>query len=104
MQYSSGDKFRIHDRTQGFCPTCYVPRTGEGPSWTTVDLRAEKDFPIMGRYSVGLTAEAFNLFNEERYQNFQDFVGPEGNLNLGRPTSIVSGSQRRYQFGIRVGF
>ena len=104
VQYSSGDKFRIHDRTQGFCPTCYVPRTGEGPSWTTVDLRAEKDFPIMGRYSVGLTAEAFNLFNEERYQNFQDFVGPEGNLNLGRPTSIVSGSQRRYQFGIRVGF
>lgn len=104
IQYSSGDKFRIHDFGKGFCTGCYVPQTGEGPSWTTVDLRAQKDFPFMGRYSVGLTAEAFNLFNEERYQNFQDFNPPEGNPNLGRPTSIVSGSQRRYQFGIRVSF
>jgi len=106
LQYSSGEKFRIHDFSNGFCSdnTCYTPLTGEGPSWTTIDLRAEKDFPIMGRYSVGVVAEAFNVFNEERYQNFQDFNPPEGNPNLGKPTSIVSGSQRRYQFGIRFGF
>jgi hypothetical protein len=106
IQYSSGDKFRIHDFSNGFCSNnqCYTPLTGEGPSWTTVDVRGEKTFPIRGRYSVGLIAEAFNLFNEERYQNFQDFNPPEGNPNLGNPTSIVSGSQRRYQFGIRFGF
>jgi outer membrane receptor protein involved in Fe transport len=106
LQYSSGDKFRIHDFSNGFCSNnqCYTPKTGEGPSWTTVDLRAEKSFPIMGRYSIGLTAEAFNIFNEARYQNFQDFNPPEQNPNLGKPTSIVSGSQRRYQFGVRIGF
>jgi hypothetical protein len=106
LQYSSGDKFRIHDFSNGFCSdnNCYTPVTGEGPSWTTVDLRVEKSFPVMGRFNVGLTAEAFNVFDEARYQNFQDFNPPEGNPNLGNPTSIVSGSQRRYQFGIRFGF
>ena len=103
LQYSSGDKFRIHNRRAGFCPTCYVPETGESPSWTTVDLRAEKDFQI-ARFRLGIIAEAFNLFNEERYAFFNDFVGPEGNPNLGQPTAIVGGSQRRYQFGVRVGF
>jgi hypothetical protein len=106
VQYSSGDKFRIHDFSNGFCSNnqCYTPLTGEGPSWTTVDLRAEKQFPVMGRYSIGLVAEAFNVFNESRYQSFQDFNPPDGNPNLGKPTQIVSGSQRRYQFGIRFGF
>jgi outer membrane receptor protein involved in Fe transport len=103
IQYSSGDKFRIHDRTQGFCPTCYVPRTGEGPSWTTVDLRAEKGFTL-GPTRLAVTAEAFNILNEERYQNFQDFIGPEGNPNLGQPTAIVTGSQRRFQLGFRIDF
>jgi outer membrane receptor protein involved in Fe transport len=100
VQYSSGDKFRIHDFAKGFCTGCYVPRTGQGPAWTTVDLRAEKDFPV-SRYSVGVTLEAFNLFNEKRYQNFQDFNPPEGNPHLGEPTSIVGGSQRRFQIGLR---
>jgi outer membrane receptor protein involved in Fe transport len=103
IMYSSGDKFRIHDRTQGFCPTCYVPRTGESPSWTTVDLRAEKSFGL-GRTRLGLIAEAFNIFNEERYEFFRDFIGPEGNPHVGKPTAIVAGSQRRFQFGVRVGF
>jgi outer membrane receptor protein involved in Fe transport len=100
IQYSSGDKFRIHDFSKGFCVGCYVPRTGEGPAWTTVDLRGEKDFNV-SRYSVGVTLEAFNLFNEKRYGGFQDFNPPEGNPNLGKPTSIIGGSQRRYQVGLR---
>jgi outer membrane receptor protein involved in Fe transport len=100
IQYSSGDKFRIHDFSKGFCTGCYTPRTGESPSWTTVDLRAEKDFNI-SRYGVGIVLEAFNLFNEERYAFFQDFNPPEGNPNLGKPTAIVGGSQRRYQIGLR---
>lgn len=106
IQYSSGDKFRIHDFSNGFCSDnrCYTPLTGEGPSWMTVDLRGEKDFPVMSRYSVGVTLEAFNVFNEERFESFQDFNGPGGNPNLGDPNSIVGGSQRRYQFGIRFGF
>jgi hypothetical protein len=106
LQYSSGDKFRIHDFSNGFCSdnNCYTPKTGEGPSWTTIDLRVEKTFPVMGRFNVGVIAEAFNIFDEARYQNFQDFNPPEQNPHLGEPTSIVSGSQRRYQFGVRFGF
>ncbi|MBK5258526.1 MAG: TonB-dependent receptor, partial [Thermoanaerobaculia bacterium] len=103
LQYSSGDKFKINDFSRGFCTGCYQPRTGEGPSWTTIDLRAEKGFSF-GRNTIGIIAEAFNVLNDERFQNFQDFNGPEGNPNLGKPTSIVSGSQRRYQFGLRYGF
>ncbi|HEX8411440.1 MAG TPA: TonB-dependent receptor [Thermoanaerobaculia bacterium] len=103
LQYSSGDRFRIHDWSRGFGFNMYTPRTGEGPSWTTLDLRADKGFDI-GQHRIGVIFEAFNIFNEERYQNFQDFLGPEGNPNLGQPTSIVGGSQRRYQFGVRYGF
>lgn len=100
IQYSSGDKFRIHDFTKGFCVGCYVPKTGESPSWTTVDLRAEKDINI-SRFGLDVIVEAFNVFNEERYAFFQDFNPPEQNPNLGQPTAIVGGSQRRYQLGLR---
>ena len=103
VQYSSGDKFRIHNFEDGFCFGCYEPVTGEGPSWTTVDLRLDKDF-ILGRGRIGVSAEAFNIFNEERYAFFQDFNPPEGNPNLGQPTGIVGGSQRRFQIGLRLGF
>ena len=103
IQFSSGDKFRIHDFSRGFCVGCYQPRTGESPSWMTVDLRLDKGFTF-GGHTVGVIAEAFNVFNEARYQNFQDFNPPEGNPNLGRPTAIVGGSQRRYQFGVRYSF
>ena len=103
LQYSSGDRFRIHDFSRGFCTGCYRPKTGESPSWTTIDLRAEKAFKF-GRHEVGVIAEAFNITNEERYAFFQDFNPPEGNPNLGKPTAIVGGSQRRYQFGFRYRF
>jgi hypothetical protein len=104
VQYSSGDKFRIHDFSRGFCVGCYHPRTGEGPSWTTVDLRLDKDFRFARSYRAGVSLEAFNIFNEKRYAFFQDFNPPEGNPNLGKPTAIVGGSQRRFQVGLRIGF
>jgi hypothetical protein len=106
VQYSSGDKFRIHSFPNGFCGdnNCYVPITGESPDWTTVDLRLDKDFRFGGSQRFGISLEAFNLFNEERYGGFVDFNPPEGNPNLGKPTSILSGTERRFQVGIRYGF
>ncbi len=104
LQYGSGDKFRIHDFSNGFQPGSYRPRTGEGPSWTTLDLRLEKDFVFATDHRFGIILEAFNVFNEERYLNYQDFLPPEGNPRLGEPNSIISGSQRRYQVGLRYGF
>lgn len=106
VQYSSGDKFRIHSFPNGFCGdnNCYVPITGESPSWTTVDLRLDKDFLFGASQRFGVTLEAFNLFNEERYGGFVDFNPPEGNPDLGKPTSILSGTERRFQIGLRYGF
>ncbi len=106
IQYSSGDKFRIHSFPDGFCGdnNCYVPITGESPSWTTVDLRLDKDFLFGASQRFGITLEAFNLFNEERYGGFVDFNPPEGNPDLGKPTSILSGTERRFQIGLRYGF
>jgi hypothetical protein len=104
LQYGSGYNFNINDFSAGFCQGCMVRRSGEGPSYTTVDLRLEKDFRFGGNNRFGVIAEAFNVFNDEVYTGFQDFVPPEGNPNLGRPHSIAGGSQRRYQFGIRYGF
>lgn len=105
LQYSSGDKFRIHSFPNGFCGDnrCYVPVTGESPSYVIIDLRAEKDFRV-GPARFGVILEGFNITNDERYSNFVDFNPPEGNPNIGKPTAIVGGSQRRYQVGLRVGF
>lgn len=104
IQYSSGDKFRINDWSAGWCSGCYNPRTGEGPSWQTMDLRIEKEFVFAATNRLGVILEAFNVFNEERYAGYQDFVPPEGNPNLGVPWGIITGSQRRYQIGLRYGF
>lgn len=103
LQYSSGDRFRIHDRRLGFCPTCYRAGSGEGDSWATIDLRLDKGFNV-GPGTINLIAEAFNITNDERYSGYDDFLGENGNPNLGKGTVIVGGSQRRYQFGIRVSF
>jgi hypothetical protein len=104
VQYSSGDKFRVHDFPNGFCGdrNCYVPRTGVGPSYTTVDFRLDKDFSFRGAYRLGVSAEVFNAFNEDRVTGFDEW-GVD-NPNEGKPNNIIAGSQRRLQFGIRVGF
>lgn len=111
LMYSSGDKFRINDwsKLPGFCVGCYNPRTGEGPSWTTIDLRLDKDFTIAGRHRVGLILEAFNVTNEKRFAFFNDFQGPintpaDVNAHLGEGTGLVGNSQRRYQVGVSYGF
>jgi hypothetical protein len=104
VQYSSGDKFRIHDFSRGFGVGMYRPRTGESDSWTTIDLRLEKDFVFADHHSIGVILEAFNVTNDERYAFFNDFLGPDGNPNLGKPTALVTGSQRRFQVGVRYGF
>jgi outer membrane receptor protein involved in Fe transport len=108
VQYSSGDRFRIHDWSRDFCFNCYQPRTGEGPSYTLVDLRADYGVNV-GRQRIGFIVEAFNILNQQRPQDFESFQGPvrtpaDINPNIGKVLTLVGGSQRRYQFGIRYGF
>lgn len=106
IQYGSADAFNIGDASRGFGPNEFVNRRGEGRgrSYTSVDLRAEKDFRIAGSARVGVILEAFNIFNEERFTQYESFIPPEGNPRFGEPNAIVSGSQRRFQVGLRLGF
>ena len=104
VQYSSGDVFQVHTFPNGFCGdnNCYVRSSSEGPSYSSVDLRLDKDFTFGTSYRVGLSVEAFNVFNEERPTGFDEWG--VNNPNLGKPNNIIAGSQRRYQLGFRVGF
>ena len=106
IQYGSGEHYNIGDASAGFGPNEFVNRRGEGEgrSFTTVDLRAEKDFRIAGTARLGIILEAFNVFDEDKFTNYESFIPPEGNPRLGEPNAIVSGSQRRFQVGLRLGF
>ncbi len=106
IQYGSGDAYNVGDASRGFGPNEFVNRRGEGKgrSFTTVDLRAEKDFRLVGSSRIGLILEAFNVFNEDRFTAYESFIPPEGNPRFGEPNAIVSGSQRRFQVGLRLGF
>ena len=106
IRYASADAFNVFDASRGFGPNEFVIRWGEGKgrSYTTVDLRAEKDFAIGGTRRVGLILEAFNVFEDEVYTAYESFIPPEGNPRFGEPNAIVSGSQRRFQFGVRFAF
>ncbi|MBW3563334.1 MAG: TonB-dependent receptor [Acidobacteria bacterium] len=106
IQYGSGDAFNVFDASRGFGPNEFVIRWGEGEgrSYTTVDLRAEKDFVIAGSSSIGIILEAFNVFGEDRFTAYESFIPPQGNPRFGEPNAIISGSQRRFQVGVRLGF
>jgi hypothetical protein len=106
FQYGSGPYFGINDASAGFGYPLerYRGGAGEGRSWNTVDLRAEKDFRFGGNNRFGVTLEAFNVLNEDRFSCYEDFQGPSGNPRLGEPNCIISGSQRRFQVGLRYGF
>ncbi|MBP7147905.1 MAG: TonB-dependent receptor [Acidobacteria bacterium] len=69
-------------------------------SWAyeSVDLRAEKFFPI-GRSSIGIQLEAFNLTDFKNYCGYVDFwLDP----NLGTPTCQYN--PRRFQVGMKYSF
>ncbi|MGH7560186.1 MAG: hypothetical protein ACRENB_04115, partial [Gemmatimonadales bacterium] len=66
-----------------------------------VDLRLRKDFPNIGRSSLGLTLDVFNAFNRNNFGCFAT-----GNLtapNFGLPSCVVSDA-RRAQFGAEFNF
>src|SRR5205085_1610520 len=77
----------------GFNPTKYS-FLGVFGKWAyrRVDIRLRKDFPQIGRTSLGATLDVFNLFN---YQNFgcynTGFSSPASpNPNLGKASCVVS--------------
>jgi hypothetical protein len=79
-----------------------------GPSFYNVDLTTSKDWNIGERYSAQLRVEVFNLFNTPGFAN--PGVNPNGGFGgLFGYTNSQSGmgfnfSQRRMQFGLKIGF
>jgi hypothetical protein len=55
---------------------------------------------------VGLVGEAFNLTDDEVESSWEDvvFTLPDVNPKFGDPTQVVAGSQRRFQYGVRLQF
>ena len=67
-----------------------------------VDLRLRKDFPNLGRTNIGVTVDAFNVFN---YTNLGCYQTPanQADVNFGKATCL-EGDPRRVQLGVEMGF
>ena len=106
VNYGSGTTYDIIDQSAGTGPNEQIRRgEGSGPDYLTFDLRLEYEIPL-GGIGLGLIGEAFNVTDDPVYNDFNRviFTLPNVNPNFGMPTSIVAGTQRRFQYGVRVRF
>jgi hypothetical protein len=73
-------------------------------AYRRVDLRFRKDFPRIGRSSIGVTADVFNVFN---YANLGDYaitvVPAQRTFTVGAARQVVS-DPRRLQIGVEYNF
>ncbi|HJW92078.1 MAG TPA: TonB-dependent receptor [Thermoanaerobaculia bacterium] len=102
LDFSKG--FGLQDRiaSHAYQKTLYPPKTW-GFADRVVDFRLEKDVPIGGRFSVGVTGEVFNAFNWANYGCLTNFLPPEGNPDLGKANCVVN-LGRREQVGLKLNF
>ncbi|HYR29260.1 MAG TPA: hypothetical protein VEU30_12395, partial [Thermoanaerobaculia bacterium] len=107
----SGGRVPVHDFSRGFGPGQGIPystKTVEPPQQMgfaerNVDFRLEKSVPVFGGTSATLTAEVFNAFDTYQGGCLENFLGPEGNPNLGKSNCVLN-LPRRYQVGVKIGF
>ena len=109
IDYGSGTRYNIDDRSLGEGVNERVLRRNEGETddHLSVDLRVEKGFDVLAGVRLAVIAEAFNVFNEEFYTNYDGLIRPltgPPNPTFGKPRAIVANSQRRFQYGLRVSF
>jgi Carboxypeptidase regulatory-like domain/TonB dependent receptor len=102
LDFSKGFSLQNRIDSRAYAGTLYPPKTW-GFADRSVDLRLEKTFRLMGSSSIGLIAEGFNVFNWHNYGCIDNFLGPDGNSNLGKANCLVN-LGRRLQAGVRVGF
>jgi hypothetical protein len=108
-QWGSGARFSRIDETAGWGPararTSWYTETGD--AFRQVDLRLQKDFTVRGRGTVGLVAEAINVFDHANYRNYQQFErwgGGAVNENFGQPELWSADPGRRMQLGLDFRF
>jgi hypothetical protein len=102
LDFSKGFSLQNRIDSRAYAGTLYPPKTW-GFADRSVDLSLEKTFRFMGAGSLGLRAEAFNVFNWHNYGCIDNFLGPDGNTNLGHANCLTS-LGRRLQAGVRIGF
>ena len=76
-------------------------QTNNAPATRLLDMSIFKDFPITERVRIQFRAEGFNVANTPQYGT------PEvnrQNSNFGQVTSTAAGSERKYQFALRLQF
>ncbi len=115
----NGDRHSTNDR-----PIGAARNTGEGPSFSSFDMRITRRFKMGERANLQILAEGFNLFNRTNYASVNNIVGPTLGLTPGFTTFNLSGVKvdpttqslatplaftsafpmRQIQLGIRIGF
>jgi carboxypeptidase family protein/TonB-dependent receptor-like protein len=96
-----------------FCPNDYKRGAYSPPGknflifgkwvYRNIDFRLRKDFPDFAGTRLGITVDAFNIFNFQNDGCFDTGGTPASNANYGHPGCIVS-DPRRFQFGFEYGF
>jgi outer membrane receptor protein involved in Fe transport len=108
--YSSGLPYNIIDATAGFQPgNIQLGYFRHAPSYLQVDLRLQKTFHVFGGSEFVLSAEVFNLFNEDIWAGADNFFGPgdtiefraDGQRGQG---NALAGPPRTFQFGASFRF
>jgi len=69
--------------------------------YRNVDLKLRKDFPNLGRTSLGLTLDVFNAFNRNNFGCFR--TGNRSDTDYGTPSCVVTDA-RRAQLGAEINF
>ena len=115
----NGDRHSTNDRPAGA-----ARNTGQGPDYTSFDMRLTKRIKVGERANVQLLAEGFNIFNRTNYASVNNIVGPRFDLSQGFTTFNVKGQaldpatgalatplaftsvfpMRQFQLGVRIGF
>jgi outer membrane receptor protein involved in Fe transport len=106
LRYNSGTKYNITDESRGTSADLrrVLRSAGEEDEDTLLDLRLEKTFRIAG-LGLGLIGEVFNVFDDRLYSGYSGLIPfNTTNPNFGKPTNVVFGSGRRFQYGVRLTF
>ncbi len=69
--------------------------------YQNVDLRLRKDFPNLGRTTLGVTVDVFNALDRDNFGCYN--TGNRTDTNFGKPTCVVTDA-RRLQLGMEYNF
>ena len=105
LDFSKGFSLADRRQTLPFHRSIYPEKTFGPFATRNVDMALEYGLPSIAGANIRLRGEAFNVFNWANYGGacLSNFIPPEGNPNLGKPTCVLN-LGRRFQAGVKIGF